>query len=359
MAMIAKSVGAASTSEIDFSGCEIEPLTEMTVEALQNLAHACEKTADWKDRVRRMLAALKPKVGHGNWQAYCREHFAHLGSVRTLQLYMKPESSKDELKAICDQSELSAKSANVAHLKTGQVNVIDPRAEKDEDPNPAPRSNTKHSDDTRPKREDEKPRTAAVAVKAEIVDPEETDSDDDADRREAALGQLEEIVEILGLTTVLRVAVSLESAPEEKQERAALLRKVADTLDPDGAVPVSPKKAERPGSTPAASELVKMIPKDWPKILQAAAQDWCEHKQSLTRRERIQSTKAWGIALKQMAEQPADRVARKINKAIANNWKGWDHEGKSEVSQKSAAFYRNPGPKKPVRFDNVDYGDEG
>jgi hypothetical protein len=299
-----------------------------------------------------MLAALKPKVGHGNWQEYCKKHFAHLGAVRTLQVYMKPDLATDELKAICDQTGAVGKSADSALLKNGQITVVNPSERaKDDDPNPAPRTNTHHTEATRKKREDEKPRTAAIPVAAEIVEP---DDEDEADRREAALGQLAEIVEILGMTTVLKIAVNVECDDSDKKERAALLRKVADALDPAGSTVSAPvkAKAERTGATPTAEQLVKLIPGTWPKVLQAAAQDWCEHKQSLPRRDRIQSTKAWLAAVKLMGEQPADRVASKINKAIANNWKGWDHNDGNN-NKASDQLYRNPGPRAPVKYDNV------
>lgn len=362
---------SAVTKDISFEGMALDALAEMANEAGEQVEKHARTAVKIAITAGKALTAAKAQLAHGEWAKWLAENWNYSQPTASRYMTIANYSSMNSLEQAEDVNHalrIIAEDPTTPkrERKSGQVAVRTPenpkRSEvepKDDDPNPAPRSNTRHSEDTRRKREDEKPRTAAVAVKAEIVDPEETDSDDDADRREAALGQLEEIVEILGLTTVLRLAVNLECSDCEKKARAEVLRKAADLLDPDGAVPVSSKKAERPGSTPAASELVKMIPKEWPKILQAAAQDWCEHKQSLTRRERIQSTKAWQIALKQMAEQKADVVARKINKAIANNWKGWDHEGKSEVSQKSAAFYRNPGPKKPVRFDNVDYGDEG
>lgn len=352
--------GMTNGADIDFSSYELVPLTDMTVDALNGLAQSCEKTAAWKDRVRRMLIALKPKVGHGKWQAYCEEHFSNLGSVRTLQLYMQPETKPDELAAICDQT--TAKSANVAHLKTGQVTVVVPEkaSQSDPDPNPAPRTNTKHSAATAKVSEEKKPRTAAVPVTAELLETD--DAGDEADRREAALGQLEEIVEILGLTTILKIAVSVDCYGHDKQERAALLRKAADELDPPKPQQgVAEGKAKTKAvATPSAAELIKLIPKHFPQVLRQAAQDWAEHKQSQARRDRIQSIVAWTKALELMETDKPATVAAKVNKALANNWKGWDHDGSgSKVAAKGPSFFRNPGPRKPIRYDNIDYGDDG
>lgn len=218
-----------TTQSLDFTEVDIDPLTEMTVEALQQLATSCEKTADWKDRVRRMLTALKPKVGHGNWQEYCREHFAHLGSVRTLQMYMRPDSEKDELRAICDQSQPSAKSANVAHLKTGQVKVgpvEEPQHEADT-PSESVLSVAKTSKDSRKVPEAKKKKTEPITP--EIVEHPEMRSQyisiDDAD------SLLEACIKVCRTTVILKGLV-LSCSDGAQAELGKQLRKAADTVDP-------------------------------------------------------------------------------------------------------------------------------
>lgn len=358
------------TKEISYEGMALDALEEMANDSGGQVESHARKAVLFAINAGRALLAAKAQVAHGEWSAWLDVHWKYSQPKASRYMTIANYSSMNNLEHAKDVNHALRIIAEDPETpkrerKTGQIAVVTPgqseRAEtkpKDDDPNPAPRTNTHHTEGTRKKREDQKPRTAAVPVAAEIVEPDD-EAEDEADRREAALGQLAEIVEILGITTVLKLAVHVECADSEKKERAALLRKVADALDPEGAASVVPvkAKAEKTGATPLAGELVKMIPGKWPKILQAAAQDWCEHKQSLPRRDRIQSKTAWQKAVELMAEQPADRVAAKINKAIANNWKGWDHEGKEP--KRSPAFFRNPGPRPEVRYDNVDYGDEG
>lgn len=332
-----------TTQSLDFTEVDIDPLTEMTVEALQQLATSCEKTADWKDRVRRMLTALKPKVGHGNWQEYCREHFAHLGSVRTLQMYMRPDSDKDELRAICDQSRPSAKSANVAHSKTGQVTVVDPEessapAEEHEADAPSidPPTNRKTSKDSRKVSESKKPKTAVITP--EIVETE--DEIPTVVRVDDPDALINACCRFCRPTQILRVLVSA-CAPESAAELGKLLRKAADTVDP-------PEEDK----IPTAAQCVSEIPEDFDADLRDTAEEWARYKQSRPRGDKIQSLRAWRIALKAFRKYPKHVVISKVEKAIASSWKGWEQNDQKN-GKSSDELYRNPGPRAPVKYDNV------
>jgi len=351
------------TKDISFEGMALDALAEMANLAGEQVETHAKTAVTIAIRAGKALVAAKAQVPHGEWLGWLKANWNYSQQMACNYMQIanyKRASNLEDANSVREALRIVALDPETPkrERKTGQVDVVTPdksdRAEprhKDDDPNPAPRTNTHHTQGTRKKREDEKPRTAAIPVAAEIVEP---DDEDEADRREAALGQLAEIVEILGMTTVLKVAVNVDCDDSDKKERAALLRKVADALDPAGSTVSAPvkAKAERTGATPTADQLVKLIPGTWPKVLQAAAQDWCEHKQSLPRRERIQSTKAWLKAVELMSAQPADRVAAKINKAISNNWKGWDHNDGNN-NKASDQLYRNPGPRAPVKYDNV------
>jgi hypothetical protein len=103
-----------------------------------------------------------------------------------------------------------------------------------------------------------------------------------------------------------------------KRKAAAELRKLADKLDP-------PKTDK----TPSKSQLIAMIPDDWAPELQRAAADWAEYKQARAKGERIQTVRAWELALEQFTTLPSKDVISKVNKAIENSWKGWNHDSKT------------------------------
>ena len=127
-------------------------------------------------------------------------------------------------------------------------------------------------------------------------------------------------------TELIRYLVN--SCPES--EAAALaghLVKAADALAPAG--------TSTNGKAPSVAQL-KAI---WRQAaedegvsseLLAAVDDWAEHKQSLAGKDKIRTVKSWKTALKRILKVSQARgdgaVAEMIDKAIANGWKGWEHD---------------------------------
>jgi hypothetical protein len=122
-----------------------------------------------------------------------------------------------------------------------------------------------------------------------------------------------------------------------KRKAAAELRKLADKLDP-------PKMDK----TPSRSQLVSMIPDDWAPELQRAAFDWAEYKQARAKGERIQTIRAWELALEKFTKQPVATVVAKVNTAIEKSWKGWDHD---TANQQSGGTIAGTGRIKPGKID--------
>ena len=127
-------------------------------------------------------------------------------------------------------------------------------------------------------------------------------------------------------TELIRYLVN--SCPES--EAAALaghLVKAADALAPAG--------TSTNGKAPSVSQL-KTI---WRQAaedagvssqLLAAVDDWAEHKQSLAGKDKVRTVKSWKTALKRILKVSQARgdaaVAEMIDKAIANGWRGWEHD---------------------------------
>ena len=127
-------------------------------------------------------------------------------------------------------------------------------------------------------------------------------------------------------TELIRYLVN--SCPES--EAAALaghLVKAADALAPAG--------TSTNGKAPSVGQL-KAI---WQRIaddegvsaqLLTAVDDWAEHKQSLAGKDKIRTVKSWKKALERILKVSQARgdgaAAEMIDKAIANGWKGWEHD---------------------------------
>lgn len=250
----------------------------------------------------RILSACRCKVKHGEWEAWVQSTFGGALTLRTAYRWIADAvdpSAKQARNA--KKAEARANLPPVAEMKPGVV-VSDP------DPNPEPRSNTKHTAENAKAKESEKPAPRPVAVQAELV---QKVTDEPAPSQPAAFEE-----KTLSDFSIREIGEYLKESAEEPKERAKWLRKLADELDP-------PKANEK---TPSASALKDAVPEDLPSDLFEAAQLWAEYKQARPKSERIQSLKAWEIALKKMRSQPASVVVRKIENAIANSWKGWDHD---------------------------------
>ncbi|HQZ69031.1 MAG TPA: hypothetical protein PLY87_28285, partial [Planctomycetaceae bacterium] len=212
-----------------------------------------------------------------------------------------------------ENAEPEQETAPRSERKSGQVEVVEPDDEPDDDPTPDPPTIRKTAKGSKKVKEADKPKTAAITP--EIIDepkesfPEETTLSDFSEQQ---------ILDFLVATA------------DEPKPRAKRLRKVADRLDPPG-----------DGRIPTRPQLVNAIPETWSDPLKQAATDWAAYKQARKKDDRIQSIRAWQIALKQMTEQPESNVVQKINNAIANSYKGWNHDSGIGPVRNAAATQSN------------------
>ena len=162
----------------------------------------------------------------------------------------------------------------------------------------------------------EKPRETKSS-KPTQTSPEITD---DADPSIALLSAL--LTHVSASQVVLMLARSL---PEAKAKPfAKFLRETAETLDPQK--PDTDPAEDRSGKTPTASRLELLIPGSFSAELRQAAIDWARYKQRMVKKSRIQSEDAWAKALKRMTKYPGPIVVEMIDRAMSNNWIGWEHE---------------------------------
>jgi ParB-like chromosome segregation protein Spo0J len=187
----------------------------------------------------------------------------------------------------------------------------------------------------------EKRRETKSAKPAQTI-PEMTDN---ADPSIALLSAL--LTHVSASQVVMMLARSL---PEAKAKPfAKFLRETAETLDP-------PKREQDPaegkaGKTPTAARLEVLIPGSFSAELRQAAIDWARHKQRMVKKQRIQSEEAWTKALKRMTKYPAPLVVEMIERAMSNNWVGWEHEPADIKTTKSAGVKIRPN--REVRYDSI------
>jgi len=125
---------------------------------------------------------------------------------------------------------------------------------------------------------------------------------------------------------LLRILVSSTAAIDAAKVSRQLV-KAAEALDP--------QTGNRSGSVPTVQQLRShwLELADGEGVSQALVQavtDWAEHKQSLPGKDKIRTVKSWKTALKRILKVSQSRgdgaVAEMIDKAIANGWKGWEHD---------------------------------
>jgi hypothetical protein len=231
--------------------------------------------------------------------------------------------------AIVPRSE--RKTGRVAVEKPGQTAVQPDHpadASKMVDENavpPAPKTNTHHSPATAKAKEAD--RAVPMAVTPVFVEEQE----------QVKADPMQEWIRSHSFSDLIAAVVDQLEGDDAKQKAAKELRKLADTLDP-------PKE----GKTPSRSQLVSMIPDDWAPELQKAAGDWAEYKQARAKGERIQTIRAWELALEKFTKQPVAVVVAKVNTAIEKSWKGWDHD---TTNQQSGGTIAGTGRIKPAAID--------
>jgi hypothetical protein len=301
---------------------ELATFDDMTIEAIevacQSAFEECESVFRAIDSKKnqleifgRLLTAAKKKVSHGEWENWLTDTFHGRLPFRTAQRWMATAKAPEVALLKSDKAEHVPR----AERKTGRVKVehaanqsadvnekVDTRP-VDDDPNPAPKTNTKHSPATAKAKESDRPVPAVVTP--EIV----------TEPAPAAVDPVQEWIRSHSLGDLVSAVVDQLEDDAAKRKAAAELRKLADKLDPP--------KVDK---TPSKSQLVAMIPEDWAPELARAAADWAEYKQARAKGERIQTVRAWELALEKFTSQPSKTVISKVNKAIENSWKGWDHD---------------------------------
>ena len=144
---------------------------------------------------------------------------------------------------------------------------------------------------------------------------------------------------------LLRILVS-STAASDAAKVSQLMVRAAGALDPD--------TGNKAGSVPTVQqlrshwlELALDCRHDGEGVSQALVQavtDWAEHKQSLPGKDKIRTLKSWGTALRRILKVASSSgdgvVCEMIDKAIANGWKGWEHDsgkagqhGRQDVSR--------------------------
>lgn len=306
----------------------LEVLTELAKGMYEECQSVLEAIVSNEKRLQyfgRVLTACRKKVPHGEWESWLQQTFGGSLNLRTARRWIADYSDPESKEQRNSKRVQSVKTDTVSEMKP-QVQVVEPGIKEE------PRTNTKHTAENAKAKESEKPAPRPVLVEAELVQKTTDDFgayleakiaadpalaaevDKAAKEMEAEAAAFEE--KTLSDFSIREIGEYLKQSAEEPKERAKWLRKLADELDP-------PTASEK---TPSASALKDAVPEDLPSDLFEAAQLWAEYKQARPKADRIQSLKAWQIALKKMRSQPASVVVRKIENAIANSWKGWDHD---------------------------------
>ena len=227
------------TQMIDLSKLELATLAEMANDAAEQAENNAKATVQRAMDAGRFLNAAKEQCGHGTWMpwlganwnykhatasAYMQiANFQHAGNLKDAKSIREALRMIGEEKE--DQSEV-AESAIVprAERKTGRVEVSEVgqtvvqseevNPVKDDDPNPALKTNTKHSPATAKAKEADRP--APMTITPVIIDEPPTVPD------EPTLADWP-VSEIIGF---------LKASADEPKKRARELRKAADELDP-------------------------------------------------------------------------------------------------------------------------------
>ncbi len=328
---------------MSFELAPVDGLSEDELKEMANLfAAKCQKAAQQtvKDAIvaGNALNEIKARM-KGHWMSWLKQNFDY--SHKTAMTYMtlaenlkrfnfeEVTSIRAALRAIAEEkeepaTEVTPRAQRVANrvevpkpVKSNQSADVNEKVDArtvDNDPNPAPRTNTLHRAATAKAKEAHRPVPAVVTP--EIVD----------EPAPVAVDPVQEWIRSHSLGDLVAAVVDQLEDDVAKRKAAAELRKLADKLDPP--------KVDK---TPSKSQLIAMIPDDWAPELQRAAADWAEYKKARAKGELIQTIRAWELALQQFTTQPSKEVIAKVNKAIENSWKGWNHD--------SATGNRNSGGK--------------
>lgn len=353
-------------NEIKLAELPLETLKEMANEAAGLVETHAKNAVSKAIDCGRYLAACKGQVEHGKWLAWLGANFDYTErhAARYMQIagyaethnLEQAESISHALRIIADdpatpKRERKEPAASVEVVQPQPTPAEHPSRKQSGDLPDLPKTNTKHTAENRKANPAEQPATRPVSVQAELVTAVDDESSGNAGQLEIAPELLQAVdktrdgrhlIDVLGeedpqqvlhscfrfnpVTAILRFLI-LSTDEKNNAEVASQLRKAADKLDP-------PKKVAKVVSVPTAADLYEAIPGDFPDDLIHTTKQWASYKQGRAKGERIQSLDAWRIALKQIWTQAetngVDGVISKIEKAIANSWKGWDHGNDSK-----------------------------
>jgi hypothetical protein len=367
---------------IKINGLPLETLKEMANEAAalveKHAKNAVAKAIDCG----RYLAACKEQVEHGKWLTWIEANFNYTErhAARFMQIagyaethsLEQAESIQHALRIIADDPATPKRERKDSPVS---VEVVEPESEPDRSPSvlrttkpvgekselpDLPRTNVKHTAQNRKANPAEQPATRPINVEAELLSKtkqlpfdvqEESTSPVVEPELLAAIAKTRDgrhLIDVLGEedpaqlleacfrhnppTAIIRFLIN-STADKDVSDVAKQMRKGADMLDP-------PKKSAKAGSVPTAADLHETIPDEFPEDLHEATKQWASYKQARAKGERVQSQDAWRIALKQIWNHAeangVDVVIEKIEKAIANSWKGWNHGSGTEQSSHKA-----------------------
>lgn len=227
------------TQIIDLSKLELATLAEMANDAAEQAENNAKATVQRAMDAGRFLNAAKEQCEHGTWMAwlgvnwnykhvtataYMRianiQHAEYLKDAKSIReaLRMIGEEKEDQLQvvesAIVPRAERKTGRVEVQEVGQTVVQAEEVKPEKDDDQNPAPKTNTKHSPATAKAKEADRP--APMTITPVIIDEPPTVPD------EPSLADWP-VSEIIGF---------LKASADEPKKRARELRKAADELDP-------------------------------------------------------------------------------------------------------------------------------
>jgi len=220
---------------IDLSKLELATLAEMANDAAEQAEKNATLTVQKAIDAGRYLLAAKDQCEHGAWlpwlganwnykgpqaHRYMRlansAHAPNLKDVKSIReaLRMISEDRAEDDVEIVPRAERKTGRVEVSELRQTVVQAEEVKPTKDDDPNPAPKTNTKHTPATAKAKEADRP--APMTITPVIIEEPPTVPD------EPTLADWS-VSEILGF---------LKASADDPKKRARELRKAADELDP-------------------------------------------------------------------------------------------------------------------------------
>jgi hypothetical protein len=221
---------------ISFEGMALETLAEAANDAGEQVEKHAKSAVSIAITAGRALTAAKSQVPHGEWLGWLGKNWNY--SQQTASNYIQianyqhagnltdAKSIREALRMMSDEKQEVVESAIVprAERKTGRVEVQEVgqtvvqaeevKPTKDDDPNPAPKTNTKHTPATAKAKEADRP--APMTITPVIIEEPPTVPDEPT----------------LADWSVVELLTFLKSSADDPKKRARELRKAADELDP-------------------------------------------------------------------------------------------------------------------------------